>query len=164
MYYGAPVLFNQDCISLSFDNNYLEHPVVQNEASVENYVRRAPLDIYLPLNAAGDVSLEVRKQIQDMLTKTHFPLGLQELATRMQLNPQTLRRQLQREGSSYNSIKTQVRRDIAMHHLGRGETSIETIAEKVGYTEPSAFIRAFKAWTGFTPLQFKKGLNLHDID
>jgi len=67
---------------------------------------------------------------------------------------------MKKEGTSFHTIVAQVRRDIAIHHLGAGELSIENIAYKTGYTEPGSFIRAFKAWTGFTPLHFRKGLEI----
>jgi AraC-like DNA-binding protein len=79
--------------------------------------------------------------------------------TALQVNPHTLRRQL-RKGTEFHTIVSQVRRDIAIQHLGAGELSIENIAYRVGYTEPGSFIRAFKAWTGFTPLNFRKGLEI----
>ncbi|TMO72758.1 hypothetical protein CWC16_19760 [Pseudoalteromonas sp. S3776] len=43
--------------------------------------------------------------------------------------------------------------------MGDNQQTIEDIAEAAGYTEPCSFIRAFKSWTGFTPLQFRKGLD-----
>jgi len=46
------------------------------------------------------------------------------------------------------------------YHLGHPETSIEEIALHTGYSEPGSFIRAFKNWTGFTPLQFRKGMEV----
>ena len=49
MFYGAPILFNQHHISLQFDKSYMARPVVQNEASVECYVRRLSLITHLTL-------------------------------------------------------------------------------------------------------------------
>ncbi|RDE24402.1 AraC family transcriptional regulator [Motiliproteus coralliicola] len=157
-YYGAPVLFNQPLNGLSFDEGYLKHPVVQNEAAVESYIRRAPLDLYLPVDAGGETTEAIRLLAQQIFKDTSGVPSLDEIASALELTPQTLRRRLKCEGTSFHTIKAQLRRDIAIHHLGNAELSIEAIAEKAGYSEPSAFIRAFKSWTGFTPLQFRKGL------
>lgn len=158
LYYGAPVLFNQKYNSISFDRGYLDHRIVQSEASLESYIRRAPLDIYLPLSVGGKFTQTVRKLIKDLFVQQVEPPTLEQISDRLRFNTQALRRRLKDEGTSFHDIKAQVRRDIAIYHLGDPDTSIERIALFAGYTEPSAFIRAFKGWTGFTPLQFRKGL------
>jgi len=158
MFYGAPVLFNQHHTSLQFDKSYMARPIVQNEASVESYVRRAPMDVYLPLDAGGKVTIEVRNKVNEHFLEHDKPPELHWISGQVGLNPQSLRRQLKREDTSFHVIKAQVRRDIAIHHLGAGELSIEDTAYKAGYTEAGAFIRAFKTWTGFTPYNFRKGL------
>ena len=63
----------------------------------------------------------------------------------------TLRRHLREEGSSFQELKDHLRRDLAIYHLGRDELAIQDIAEQLGFSEPSAFHRAFKKWTGLTP-------------
>ncbi|WP_298444880.1 AraC family transcriptional regulator [uncultured Ferrimonas sp.] len=158
MFYGAPVLFNQTEISLCFDKSYLDHLVVQNEARVDTYLRRAPLDIYLPLDAAGAITIAVRQQIKDHFTQHDNLLSLGDTASRLGFHPQTLRRRLKAESTSFEVVKAQIRRDIAIHYLSDPEHRIELVAERCGYSETSAFIRAFKQWTGYTPLQFRKGL------
>ncbi|WP_062262840.1 AraC family transcriptional regulator [Endozoicomonas arenosclerae] len=159
MFYGAPVLFHQDINSISFDRHYLDYPVVQTEMQVESYVRRAPMDIFLPLDAGGLWTMDVRRRLKEAFASQRQLLSLEILAEEMSLTPQTLRRRLRKEGSSFDIIKSHIRRDIAIHHLGDNQLTMEDIAEAAGYTEPSSFIRAFKSWTGFTPLQFRKGLD-----
>ncbi len=160
MFYGAPVLFNQELNAISFDRQYLDHPIIQTEASVENYVRRAPMDIFLPLDAGGPWTKEVRNRLKEVFSVQKQLPQLEFVADELSLTTQTLRRRLKSEGSSFESIKAQLRRDIAINHLGNNQFSIEAVAEACGYTEPSSFIRAFRNWTGFTPLQFRKGLNI----
>ncbi|NIB42423.1 AraC family transcriptional regulator [Pseudomaricurvus alkylphenolicus] len=160
IYYGAPVLFKQPHNAFFFDTSYLDHPIVQNEASTESYARRAPLDLYLPMDAGGVLTQTVRTLIKQAFARHNAPPEFEQIATQMKYKPHTLRRRLGEEGTSFHTIKSQVRRDIAIHHLGDPETSIEQIAVYAGYAEPSAFIRAFKSWTGFTPLQFRKGLEI----
>ena len=160
MFYGAPVLFNQEQNAITFDRQYLDHPIVQTEASVENYVRRAPMDIFLPLDAGGPWTKEVRNRLKEEFSQHKLLPQLESVASELSLTTQTLRRRLKSEGSSFEAIKAQLRRDIAINHLGNNQISIEAVAEACGYTEPSSFIRAFRNWTGFTPLQFRKGLSI----
>ncbi len=73
------------------------------------------------------------------------------MARQLHMSPQTLRRHLSEEGSSFQELKDHLRRDLAIYHLGRSDLSIQDIAEQLGFSEPSAFHRAFKKWTGLTP-------------
>jgi AraC-like DNA-binding protein len=160
IYHSAPVLFNQSRNNLSFDRRYLERPVVQNETTVENYIRRAPMDTYLPVAAGGTMTESVRNLAHELFTTKQSMPELSDLTKLLEVNPHTLRRRLKTEGSSFHSIKAQLRRDIAIQHLSGEQYSIEEISALAGYSEPSAFIRAFRSWTGFTPLQFKKGIEI----
>ena len=83
---------------------------------------------------------------------------LDAVAARLEVHPQTLRRRLGKEGTSFSEIKSQLRRDVALHYLGKQGLSIEEIAHRAGFSESSAFIRAFKGWTGVTPYTYRKGL------
>jgi AraC-like DNA-binding protein len=76
---------------------------------------------------------------------------LEAVAAHLHISPQTLRRHLREEGSSFQELKDQLRRDIAIYHLSRADLSLQQIAEQLGFSEPSAFHRAFKKWTGLTP-------------
>lgn len=159
IFHGAPVQFDSDRLQVEFSRNCLEFPVAQTEASVESYCRRAPMDIYLPLDVGGRSTVETEILLKEALFKRLIVLNLDNVADALNMKPQTLRRKLQEEGSHFNTLKAQVRRDFALHLLDDAEHSVETIANKCGYAEPSTFIRAFKAWTGFTPLQFRKEMH-----
>ena len=93
----------------------------------------------------------VRSQLRDIPE-------LSDVASALEVHPQTLRRRLAAEGTTFKDIKNQVRRDTALHFLGKQGLSIEEIAHRAGFSESSAFIRAFKGWTGITPYTYRKGL------
>lgn len=71
------------------------------------------------------------------------------------MSPQTLRRRLKDEGTSYQKLKDQLRRDMALFYLDQPDISIQGIAEMLGFAEPSTFHRAFKKWTGMTPGDYR---------
>src|SRR5690606_34069404 len=62
---------------------------------------------------------------------------LTQLASQLNCSPQTLRRRLREQGSSVQAIKDQMRREQAIHLLGRPELSIQEIAEQLGFSEAS---------------------------
>ena len=104
------------------------------------------------LLARPDGGDNLPSQIRRLLGRdcNHWP-DLEALAHQLNTSPQTLRRHLREQGSSFQELKDQLRRDLAIYHLGRHELPIQDIAEQLGFSEPSAFHRAFKKWTGLTP-------------
>ena len=68
----------------------------------------------------------------------------------------TLRRRLKKEGTSFQTLKDECRRDAAVNYLSNSELSINAIAALMGFTDPSAFHRCFKKWTGTTPDEFRQ--------
>jgi AraC-like DNA-binding protein len=78
-----------------------------------------------------------------------------KLARSVGLTPRSLRRRLAAESVSLTALIDQARCRLACEELRR-EGSIKAIAERVGFSEPSAFHRAFKRWTGQTPLEFAR--------
>ncbi|HBM49958.1 MAG TPA: AraC family transcriptional regulator, partial [Marinobacter sp.] len=79
------------------------------------------------------------------------------IALELHTSPQTLRRRLKQENTSFQEIKDLLRRDMAIYYLSHQELPINDIAERVGFTEPSTFHRAFKKWTGVTPGAWREG-------
>ena len=71
--------------------------------------------------------------------------------------PRTLQRRLRGENTSHRQILDRVRRERALRLLPRGELSVAQIAEQLGFSEPSAFNRAFRRWTGRAPSDWRLG-------
>ena len=70
-------------------------------------------------------------------------------------HPPRCARRLESEGTSYQGIKDQLRRDAAIHHLCNSTLGIAEISGLLGFQEPSAFHRAFKKWTGAQPGEYR---------
>jgi AraC-like DNA-binding protein len=74
----------------------------------------------------------------------------------MRMSSSTLRHRLHDEGQSYAGIKDDIRRDLARDMLINTPQTVSDIAARLGYSEPSAFYRAFKKWMGESPEAFRK--------
>ena len=155
MFLGNPLQFEQACSQLVLPRALLERRIAQNEASLRHFLRHPALIMltqeYSVTSWTSQVRERVRRQLRDMPE-------LGEVATALDVHPQTLRRRLAAEGTTFKDIKNQVRRDTALHFLGKQGLSIEEISHRAGFSESSAFIRAFKGWTGVTPYTYRKGL------
>ena len=155
MFLGNPIAFEQDSNSLTLSTTLLQKRVTQNEQSLRHFLRHPVLIMLSQDYASNSWTARVRDIVR------HNLVDLPELtavASQMEVHPQTLRRRLSAEGTTFKDIKNHVRRDTALHFLGKQGLSIEEIAHRSGFSESSAFIRAFKGWTGVTPYTYRKGL------
>lgn len=80
---------------------------------------------------------------------------LDEVAREVGLAPRRLRFELARAGTSFSQIVTDFRYALARRLLTRTEESIDNIVYLTGFSEPSTFYRAFKRWSGMTPVQYR---------
>jgi AraC-like DNA-binding protein len=81
--------------------------------------------------------------------------SFEELTGMLNMSPRTLRRRLEKEGTSYQRIKDNARRDVAISSLTRDRMTVSDVAEQVGFSDPSAFHRSFKKWTGLSPGEYR---------
>jgi AraC-like DNA-binding protein len=78
-------------------------------------------------------------------------------STALGLSRQTLYRRLKAEGVSFDQVLDDLRATMAQDYLGARKVSVNQAAYLTGFSESSAFSRAFKRWTGQTPAQFRNG-------
>jgi AraC-like DNA-binding protein len=123
-------------------------PLLQDERTLKHFLERSPADLLSRPDEGDSLSSQLRRLLSR--DNARWP-DLEAVAAHLHISPQTLRRHLREEGTSFQELKDQLRRDIAIYHLGRADLSLQQIAEQLGFSEPSAFHRAFKKWTGVTP-------------
>jgi AraC-like DNA-binding protein len=72
------------------------------------------------------------------------------------MSESSLRRRLQKENTNYQLLKDQVRCQVAIDKLLNEQAKVADLSEFLGFTEPSSFVRSFKAWTGETPKSYRE--------
>lgn len=146
--FPCPRRFSAGRTSLLFHARYLAMPLLQDERTLKQFLQHSPADLLARPDGGDSLISQIRRLLgRDCCT---WP-DLDAVAQQLHMSPQTLRRHLREEGSSFQELKDHLRRDLAIYHLGRDELAIQDIAEQLGFSEPSAFHRAFKKWTGLTP-------------
>ena len=75
------------------------------------------------------------------------------------MSESSLRRRLQKEETSYQALKDEVRCEVAIDKLLNENAKVADLAEYLGFTEPSSFVRSFKGWTGQTPKAYKERMH-----
>lgn len=99
-------------------------------------VRGKVESLLMPILHTGDVSMDT-------------------IATRMALSRQTLFRRLKAEDVTFEKVLDDLRHRLALHYLGGRKASVNETAYLVGFSDPAAFSRAFKRWTGKSPSEMR---------
>lgn len=97
----------------------------------------------------GKFSREVEAQLEMLLASGGFRVA--SVARALGCSRQTLYRRLKAEGTTFAQLLDDLRRRCALGLLRTGDLSVKQIAYRLGFSEPAAFSRAFKRWTGKTP-------------
>lgn len=149
-FFPCPVEFNQAWNSVTFSARHLDAELVRGDAELEDFLRVAPYHLVIkPVASDASITARIRTLLGDDF-REEMP-SFEELTSMLNMSPRTLRRRLEKEGTSYQRIKDNARRDVAITLLSRERMTVSDVAERVGFSDPSAFHRSFKKWTGLSP-------------
>ena len=145
--------FGQESSYVDLSPEFLALPVIQTAQSIKPFLRDAPGSFVVKYRNPGSLAARIRKTLR-ALPMSGWPAA-DQMASRLNVAEATMRRHLKQEGHTYQSIKDDLRRDIAIGELQGSGRSIADIATRVGFAEPSAFHRAFRKWTGMRPTDYR---------
>ncbi len=151
--FQTDVHFSMPTNRLIFDVNCLNWSVLSanpNLLSVFEQHAEAMLDM---MGREDGYTRRVVSAIAQQL-KGELPL-IEVIARNLAISVRQLQRELQKEGTSYQQLLDQTRKELALRHLKNPDTPIYDVAFLLGFSEPSAFNRAFKRWTGQTPRGYR---------
>jgi AraC-like DNA-binding protein len=96
----------------------------------------------------------VRRIIRDRL-----PLGAPEIAdvaSELAMSMRTLARRLEAEGTTFRDLVDDARRRLAIEYVGTRDIGFSEVSYRLGFSHVAAFHRAFRRWTGQTPLGYRR--------
>jgi AraC-like DNA-binding protein len=152
---GAPVEFGCATNALIVEREFFERAVPAADPRLFQIMGRYLDDVLGHMPHDDGALTPVRKAIAESL-REGGP-NLRRVAQKLAASPRTLQRQLKRYGVEFKNLADDTRRQFAMDYLKNPEDSLTQIAFLLGYSEVSAFNRAFKRWTGKTPSDFRRG-------
>jgi len=153
-WFGCPVRFEAPVDALHLDEANLSVPTRLADEGLSAYFL-AQIEAIHAQRAEGAIVQQVRSAIADKLCSGLPKRG--EVARHLGMSPRTLHRRLADRGCSYQAVANQVRREMAESLLSRRGLSLAEVAYMTGFSDQSAFQRAFKSWTGTTPNGFRQG-------
>lgn len=140
--------------ALEFDKKYWDEPILTADYELQGML--------LKKVGTADNTLATGQNLQTrisnfLLANTYLGIpSLEELAANFNTSARSLQRKLQEEGVTYQQIVDTIRKSLALHYLQSGNYPLKEISYILGYNEISAFNRAFKRWTGTTPLNYQE--------
>ena len=151
--YTEHASFGAACLAARLDAQLLALPVRRSDADLDAFLVGAPGRISMLYRPDREVAGAVRRRLESALEAGE---GFAAVARELHVSPRTLHRRLAAEGTGYRQLQEAVRRERAMHLLGKTRQSVAEVAAALGYSEPSAFFRAFVGWTGVAPSVYRK--------
>lgn len=152
-YFGCPVHFDSDRDALLVSRQTLDTPNKLGDASIASF-----FDTHLEAELSSlDHATSLERQVRDLVTTSlseGVPL-LSDVASRLAMSGRTLQRRLAAQGSSFQDVVDESRRELAKRLLRKTEYSLIEVAFMTGFSEQSALNRAFKRWVGQTPGAFR---------
>lgn len=145
--------YGASCNSITYDAKFLDYPIVQNESTLMSFLRTAPYHLI----TEDPTHISTADKVRNILKRDvsgNMP-SAEAVASQLNVSVTTLRRQLQKDDTSYQKLKDECRMEAAFHYLGCLDLSNNDVAEMLGFDEPSAFFRSFKKWTGQTPGEYR---------
>ncbi|MBN1365693.1 MAG: AraC family transcriptional regulator [Syntrophaceae bacterium] len=151
--FNCPIFFDAAETEAIFDAAYLKKNLPCSNILTKKLYEKECWQVLQNLNLFATTAGRVRYAI--MSKNNEFP-NMKNLAKSLNMSSQTMRRRLAAEGMEYKSLSRQVREDKACALLTSTNMTIEEIADSLGYSDVANFHRAFKSWTGQTPLGYRR--------
>jgi AraC-like DNA-binding protein len=152
----CPLRFSAEVNAVIIAREVFELPQVAADAGLCAVLERHARELFRELPSAGTLADQVRHFIRDGLDRGK--VSMETIAGRLHMSVRTLGRRLSEEGTTYQALLGQIRSELATRYLREQRLSIDEVAVLLGFSDPAAFRRAFKRWTGQTPGEFRSGV------
>jgi AraC-like DNA-binding protein len=154
--FRAPPQFGSERSELVIPRSLFDAPLLRADPALQSLVEAQVADLLRSLPRAEATTDGVRRLLAEELCDGKPTL--ERLAARLHMSARTLHRRLENEGTTFRRIVTDVRRELAERQLRERQLGVSEIAVLLGFSEPSAFHRAFKRWTGQPPRAYRQAI------
>jgi AraC-like DNA-binding protein len=152
---GAPVVFDSDRNALLLDPSTQNRPVAQLPRYAFGILSERAEALMRSLETITTVRGRVEAELANILHTGE--IGMDKIARRLGMSRQTLYRRLRAEGLTFEKTLDALRHRLALDYLAGRKVSVNETAYLVGFSDPAAFSRAFKRWTGKSPRDMRGG-------
>ncbi|MDH5721389.1 MAG: AraC family transcriptional regulator [Spirochaetia bacterium] len=140
--------------SIIFDKKFLDVPLKQPNKELLTMLENQARTALRKLKGKETFTEKVTKILSELNFSEN--LKIEYVAQKIPVSVRTLQLKLKEENTSFQQIVDEIRRQIAISHLKSNTASIKEISYLLGFSEPAAFQKAFKKWSGQAPGRFRK--------
>jgi len=152
--FGCPIRFGCAWNAIVFEKELLDHRIAVADMRLYRVLKEHVERVLAEIPNDNDLLASTRGAIAECIGEG--TLNLSCVAKKLALSPRSLERRLKELGAVFKTMVSEMRRRLALEYLSDRHT-LAQIAFLLGYSEVSAFNRAFKKWTGVSPSQYRAG-------
>ena len=152
-WFRCPVAWGGARFEMAFDAEVLDRPLPRNDPRLFAYLAQQAERLLAAAPLDDSALAHVRREVAAALPTGEPQQAL--VARRLAMSARTMQRRLATEGTTFAAIVDAVRRERAELLLSDARLTASEVAFLLGFSEPAAFFRAFRRWTGMTPQQWR---------
>lgn len=151
--FAGKIFFDQAQSTVWFQTEHLATPMRRDVAALRKFLSEPQRNVLFPPLDDSATSERIRSYLQQV--RPLWP-DLPATANALHMSISRVQRHLASEGSSFQMIKDQLRRDLAIVRLNTSTVNLASLATELGFSDQAIFQRAFKTWTGNTPGAYRQ--------
>lgn len=152
-FFGCEVRFEQPLTRLRLPTSMLAHPLRQPDENLLRLLEQQADALLRELPSTDDLEQAVRQAVARLARSGE--VSQEQIAAQMHMSTRTLHRRLESRGLNFRALRDDTRLHLAQDHLADPRLTLGEVAWLLGYSEHSAFTRAFRRWTGEAPQQWR---------
>jgi AraC-like DNA-binding protein len=153
-FFGGRVAFGADVTRVEMEKAYVELPLRKSDPALLALLDQQAEQLLQEVAAVPAIVDTWRRTLVPLIREGKTSLAA--LAAAHHTSTRSLQRRLSEQGTSFQRLLDETRQHLAEGHLRDGQLDLAEIALLLGYSEQSAFTRAFRAWTGRAPAQWRR--------
>jgi AraC-like DNA-binding protein len=147
--FRVPLVFESEKNALLTDDKWLTRKPAPSSPYLHAILSAHAEELLTSLESSKSTRGRVERELMPILHTGDASMNT--VAGKLGLSRQTLFRRLKAEGATFEKVLDELRHKMALHYLSGKKVSVNETAYLVGFSEPAAFSRAFKRWTGSSP-------------
>jgi AraC-like DNA-binding protein len=152
---GGKLRFDAPFNGFVMSKDYLAVPVEGADPNLHALIREHADALLAKLPNARAITMRVRDLIAKELAGGDPSVA--QIARQLPMGERTLARRLEQEGTTFKEVLDGLRKQLALAYVEENELSLSEVATALGFSQSAAFHRAFKRWTGETPMSYRRG-------